>query len=233
MLPACALLAPCGAGASTPSVPHRTHEADHNRAGQTVVATPSCRHLVPRVHLSRPVQCHARASSTRRYSGHSAAPPDGARSTIGPRAGGLVRDYGHTASPRSRTGPRWPGHSPVTWKHSLGAGEGIRTPDPLITNQPLYRTELRQPDQSTMLARLMPQRQQARIIASGSVSTDPLADYHWRGSASSRPDQAGLDCHDTRWVGSLAGGSYGPNSCLVVDRWQWVVRAPCRTATPS
>ena len=27
-----------------------------------------------------------------------------------------------------------------------GAGEGIRTPDLLITNQLLYRTELRQPD---------------------------------------------------------------------------------------
>ena len=31
--------------------------------------------------------------------------------------------------------------------HSVdGAGEGIRTPDLLITNQLLYRTELRQPD---------------------------------------------------------------------------------------
>ena len=29
----------------------------------------------------------------------------------------------------------------------LGAGEGIRTPDLLITNQLLYQTELRQPKQ--------------------------------------------------------------------------------------
>ena len=91
--------------------------------------------------------------------GHSAAPPDGARSTTGPRVGGLVRDYGRIASPRSPTGPRRPGHSLVTWKHSLGAGEGIRTPDPLITNQLLYRTELRQPDQSKIVAQLVPQRQ--------------------------------------------------------------------------
>ncbi len=59
-------------------------------------------------------------------------------------------------SPHSRTGPRMPGHSPVSWKRSLGAGEGIRTPDPLITNQLLYRTELRQPDQTKILAQLMP-----------------------------------------------------------------------------
>ena len=33
-----------------------------------------------------------------------------------------------------------------------GAGEGIRTPDPLITNQLLYRAELRQPDKLLILA---------------------------------------------------------------------------------
>src|SRR5262245_36478354 len=32
-------------------------------------------------------------------------------------------------------------------RHSVGAGEGIRTPDLLITNQLLYRPELRQPKQ--------------------------------------------------------------------------------------
>ena len=31
-----------------------------------------------------------------------------------------------------------------------GAGEGIRTPDRLITNQLLYRTELRQPRQKSI-----------------------------------------------------------------------------------
>jgi hypothetical protein len=31
---------------------------------------------------------------------------------------------------------------------SGGAGEGIRTPDLLITNQLLYRPELRQPDKT-------------------------------------------------------------------------------------
>ena len=36
--------------------------------------------------------------------------------------------------------------------NACGAGEGIRTPDPLITNQPLYRTELRQPDELEMIA---------------------------------------------------------------------------------
>jgi hypothetical protein len=37
-----------------------------------------------------------------------------------------------------------------------GAGGGIRTPDRLITNQLLYRTELRQPDKDTSLARPVP-----------------------------------------------------------------------------
>ena len=50
---------------------------------------------------------------------------------------------------------------PVTWKQSAGAGEGIRTPDPLITNQLLYRTELRQPDQTENLARPAPSAQDA------------------------------------------------------------------------
>jgi hypothetical protein len=36
-----------------------------------------------------------------------------------------------------------------------GAGEGIRTPDLLITNQLLYRTELRQQDKPFILARLL------------------------------------------------------------------------------
>src|SRR6185503_18710889 len=40
-----------------------------------------------------------------------------------------------------------------------GAGGGIRTPDRLITNQLLYRTELRQPDKDASLARLVPRRQ--------------------------------------------------------------------------
>ena len=35
---------------------------------------------------------------------------------------------------------------PSAW-YSVGAGEGIRTPDLLITNQLLYRPELRQPKQ--------------------------------------------------------------------------------------
>ena len=37
-----------------------------------------------------------------------------------------------------------------------GAGGGIRTPDRLITNQLLYRTELRQPDKEHILALPMP-----------------------------------------------------------------------------
>ena len=46
----------------------------------------------------------------------------------------------------------------VTGASFLGAGGGIRTPDPLITNQLLYRTELRQPDQTKILAQPMPRR---------------------------------------------------------------------------
>ena len=43
-----------------------------------------------------------------------------------------------------------------------GAGGGIRTPDRLITNQLLYRTELRQPDKNGSVARPVP-RGQARV----------------------------------------------------------------------
>ena len=37
-----------------------------------------------------------------------------------------------------------------------GAGGGIRTPDRLITNQLLYRTELRQPDKEQIIALPVP-----------------------------------------------------------------------------
>ena len=40
----------------------------------------------------------------------------------------------------------------LTLRRYVGAGEGIRTPDLLITNQLLYRTELRQPDKLLILA---------------------------------------------------------------------------------
>ena len=39
---------------------------------------------------------------------------------------------------------------PLCFSGNLGAGEGIRTPDRLITNQLLYRTELRQPRQKSI-----------------------------------------------------------------------------------
>ena len=40
-----------------------------------------------------------------------------------------------------------------------GAGGGIRTPDHLITNQALYRTELRQPDKEQIIALPVPAEQ--------------------------------------------------------------------------
>ena len=46
--------------------------------------------------------------------------------------------------------------APLTESRRDGAGEGIRTPDLLITNQLLYRTELRQPDKRGTLARPVP-----------------------------------------------------------------------------
>ena len=144
------------AGASTPSVPRRIHEADHYRARQTVVA-PSCRHLVPRVPCRGRSSATPGTSSTSRYSG-TLCGATGWRAFDHRTPGRWPRSRlrSHCASPRSPTGPRRPGHSLVTWKHSLGAGEGIRTPDPLITNQLLYRTELRQPDEFANIARYVP-----------------------------------------------------------------------------
>src|SRR5215475_7863196 len=46
-------------------------------------------------------------------------------------------------------------------QRNAGAGGGIRTPDRLITNQLLYRTELRQPDKNGSVARPMPPMQDA------------------------------------------------------------------------
>ena len=46
--------------------------------------------------------------------------------------------------------PAETGSKPLTVLCSDGAGEGIRTPDRLITNQLLYRTELRQPRQKSI-----------------------------------------------------------------------------------
>jgi hypothetical protein len=42
------------------------------------------------------------------------------------------------------------GRKTLLWCSFYGAGEGIRTPDRLITNQLLYRTELRQPRQKSI-----------------------------------------------------------------------------------
>ena len=59
-----------------------------------------------------------------------------------------ARRYGRRRHPFGKT---LPGFASV----ACGAGEGIRTPDPLITNQLLYRTELRQPDELIILAQRM------------------------------------------------------------------------------
>src|SRR3954454_6436366 len=48
---------------------------------------------------------------------------------------------------RAAAGPRFPSGDPLA-QVQTGAGEGIRTPDRLITNQLLYRAELRQPDKT-------------------------------------------------------------------------------------
>ena len=118
-----------------------------------VVAAPSCRHLVPRAPLVAarlaPRSGHNQRIATRdtprrRWMAH-VRPPD----PWG--VGGPIRE-GPVTQPLLGSVPR----------RSLGAGEGIRTPDPLITNQLLYRTELRQPEQSEIVAQLMPQRQEAR-----------------------------------------------------------------------
>ena len=52
-----------------------------------------------------------------------------------------------------------------------GAGGGIRTPDLLITNQLLYRPELRQPDKEQIIALPVPAEQ-----------LDGLSRQIWRGS---------------------------------------------------
>jgi hypothetical protein len=58
-----------------------------------------------------------------------------------------------------------------------GAGGGIRTPDLLITNQLLYRPELRQPDKEQIIALPVPAEQ-----------LDGLSRQIWRGSR----DRSGL-----------------------------------------
>ena len=52
-----------------------------------------------------------------------------------------VRELSLRNRPRRKT---------LLWCSFYGAGEGIRTPDRLITNQLLYRTELRQPRQKSI-----------------------------------------------------------------------------------
>ena len=67
--------------------------------------------------------------------------------------------------------------APLTGSRRDGAGEGIRTPDLLITNQLLYRPELRQPDKRHTLARLMPVVQPvagSRLWSRQSSSSNPL-----------------------------------------------------------
>ena len=56
-----------------------------------------------------------------------------------------------------------------------GAGEGIRTPDLLITNQLLYRPELRQPDKRGTIALSVPEAQH------------PYGSTGWAGSSSGGP----------------------------------------------
>jgi hypothetical protein len=51
---------------------------------------------------------------------------------------------------RSRNVPAESARKPLSVLDVCGAGEGIRTPDRLITNQLLYRTELRQPRQKSI-----------------------------------------------------------------------------------
>ena len=57
----------------------------------------------------------------------------------------------------------------------VGAGEGIRTPDLLITNQLLYRPELRQPDKRGTIALSVPAAQ------------DRYGSIGWPWSSSARP----------------------------------------------
>ena len=188
MLPPCAFGQPYTASISAPPVRLCTRKTGHSTIddGQ-ITSTARCNHsrrnmssqhrraetepyTYPVAASSVPRPGHHQPVATRdtlwRHRMARIRPPD-------PEVGGLVRDDGSIASPRSRTGPRRPGHSPVAWKHSLGAGEGIRTPDPLITNQLLYLTELRQPDQSKSLAQPMPQRQEDRPLGHWTIAGAP------------------------------------------------------------
>ena len=62
---------------------------------------------------------------------------------------------------------------------ATGAGEGIRTPDPLITNQLLYRTELRQPSKFFILAQTMLADNGTLLTSAVSClhKNKPLADF--------------------------------------------------------
>ena len=74
-----------------------------------------------------------------------------------------------------------------------GAGGGIRTPDHLITNQALYRTELRQPDKEQIIALPVPEEQ---IVSSLSFAgTGPIpADEPHPIVVGDKPDHHSLTC---------------------------------------
>ena len=117
----------CGHTATNDRSIHVKCSLKRHQAGPTAAA-PSCRHLVPRVPYRGRPGATLGTSSTNSFG------------TLRGVAGWRVFDHrapGQTARSLIQVTCRVVTH---------GAGEGIRTPDPLITNQLLYRTELRQPD---------------------------------------------------------------------------------------
>src|SRR5688572_22829567 len=95
-----------------------------------------------------------------------------------------------------------------------GAGEGIRTPDRLITNQLLYRTELRQP------------RQKSICSTGRATGATPVTEEH------------GRTRKNTEFMGNTEGSARGQTAepaSLTQRRFSifYPIRRRCRTASKS
>ena len=135
------------AGASPPSVPHRSYERDHFVRHVHEIRTDGGEGRIRTSEATRATDLQSVAFD------RSATSPISQSVTLGRGVTYTHREADRPLPHVSLTGLeqlvyRLDGAEPSGHASPCpGAGEGIRTPDPLITNQLLCRTELRQPVQ--------------------------------------------------------------------------------------